>query len=98
MRIIWSPFAVERVTEIATYIAQDNSTAARRWVENLFAKVRLLETSPHSGRVVPESRREDIRELLYGNYRVIYHLEGSRLAVLTVRHGKQLLPIEEIEV
>ena len=95
MKIIWSPLAIDRATEIAEYIAQDNPSAARIWVETLFDKVQILKSSPKSGRVVPESHREDIRELIYGNYRIIYRAEKNKISVLTVRHGKQILPLEE---
>ncbi|MBC8318892.1 MAG: type II toxin-antitoxin system RelE/ParE family toxin [Desulfobulbaceae bacterium] len=97
MKIIWSPLAIDRTTEIAEYIAQDNQTAASNWVENLFDKVQLLKSSPRSGRIVPETHREDIRELIYGNYRIIYRVEKTKLSILTVRHGKQILPIEDIQ-
>jgi addiction module RelE/StbE family toxin len=97
MRIIWSPLAIGRTTEIAEYIAQDNPSAATSWVETLFDKVQLLKSSPKSGRRVPETHREDIRELIYGNYRIIYRVEKTKISVLTVRHGKQILPTEEIK-
>ena len=95
MKIIWSPLAIDRTTEIAEYIAQDNPSAAMIWVETLFDKVEILKSSPKSGRVVPESNRDDIRELIYGNYRLIYRVDKKILSVLTVRHGKQILPLEE---
>ena len=97
MKIIWSPLAIDRTTEIAEYIAQDNPSAAMIWVETLFDKVEILKSSPKSGRVVPESNRDDIRELIYGNYRIIYRVDKKILSVLTVRHGKQILPLEEIK-
>lgn len=96
MKIIWSPLAIDRTTEIAKYIAQDNPSAAKKWVENLFAKVEILKSSPQNGRVVPETHIDDIRELIYGNYRIIYRLGDQRVSILTVRHGKQILPIEDI--
>ena len=52
MNIIWSPLAIDRTTEIAEYIAQDNPSAALIWIETLFDKVQLLKSSPKSGRVV----------------------------------------------
>lgn len=97
MKIIWSPLAIDRATEIAEYIAQDNPSAATKWVTTLFDKVNLLKSSPKSGRIVPETHREDIRELIYGNYRIIYRAEKIKISVLTVKHGKQILPIEEIQ-
>jgi toxin ParE1/3/4 len=97
MKIIWSPLAVDRTSEIAEYIAQDSPSAASKWVETLFDKVQLLKSSPKSGRAVPETRREDIRELIYGNYHIIYRVEKNQLSILTVLHGKQILPVDEIQ-
>lgn len=97
MKIIWSPLAINRTTEIAEYIAQDSPSAATKWVAALFDKAQLLKTSPKSGRVVPEIHQEDIRELIYGNYRIIYRTEKNKISILTIRHGKQILPTEEIQ-
>ena len=36
MKIIWSPLAIERVSEIAEYIALDNPVAAEKWVDDIF--------------------------------------------------------------
>ena len=96
MKIVWSPLAIDRVTEIAKYIALDNPTAAQNWVEEVFNKVKTLKTSPKMGRKVPEVERDEIREILFGNYRIIYHISLQKISVLTVRHGRQILPTEEI--
>ena len=97
MKIIWSPLAIDRVTEIAEYISLDNAAASQHWVGTIFEKVSLLTTSAKMGRVVPEVGREAIREILHGNYRIVYRLETSRISILTIRHGKQILPVDEIE-
>ena len=96
MKIIWSPLAIDRVSEIAAYIAQENPTAAEKWIDTVFRKVEDLQDFPESGRVVPETENKAIRELIYGNYRLIYRLGEKRISVLTVRHGKQILPVDEI--
>ncbi|MDH3346616.1 MAG: type II toxin-antitoxin system RelE/ParE family toxin [Desulfobulbaceae bacterium] len=96
MKIIWSPLAIEKTTEIAEYIAKDNPSAATKWVETLFKKVTLLNSSPQQGRIVPETQQKEIRELIYGNYRIIYRLKNNTISILTIRHGKQILPLTEI--
>jgi len=96
VKIIWSPLSLERTAEIAEYISLDNPSAAERWVENIFNRVNVLQSSPKAGRKVPEIEREEIRELLYGNYRIIYRVEKSKISILTLRHGKQILPTDEI--
>ncbi|MBF0205117.1 MAG: type II toxin-antitoxin system RelE/ParE family toxin [Desulfamplus sp.] len=91
MKIVWSPLAIEKVEEISDYIAKDKPSAAEEWLNTLFAKVERLETSPKRGRMVPEINSESFRELIYGNYRIIYRIAKDQLAVLTIHHGKQLL-------
>ena len=96
MKVVWSPLAIDRAAEIAEYIARDKPSAADKWIDTVFSKVAQLEFSPESGRVVPEIKNAQFRELLYGHYRIIYRIEKKQISVLTIRHGKQILPIEEI--
>ena len=96
MRIIWSPLAVDRLSEIAEYIAMDNPAAAEKWVNMVFKKVEELQNFPESGRILPETENKSIREFIYGNYRIIYRVEKGAISVLTIRHGKQVLPMEDI--
>jgi len=96
VKVFWSPLAVERVTEIAQYIARDNPAAAEVWVNTIFSKVGDLKAFPRSGRLVPETNNHNIRDLIYGNYRIVYRIEKKRISILTVRHGKQMLPVDEI--
>ena len=96
MKIIWSPLAIERASEIAEYIAHDKPSAAENWINTVFSKVAKLKSSPESGRPVPEIPNNQFRELIYGNYRIIYRLEKNQISILTIRHGMQILPIDEI--
>ncbi|OGW24495.1 MAG: plasmid stabilization protein [Nitrospirae bacterium GWC2_42_7] len=96
MKIIWSPLAIDRASEIAEYIAQDKPSAAEKWISAVFSKVEQLKSSYKIGRVVPEIRNNQFRELIYGNYRIIYRIEKKQISILTIRHGKQILPIDEI--
>ena len=96
MKIQWSPLAIERMTEIAEYIALDSPIAANKWVNEIFDSAEKLLDFPEIGRAVPELRDQTIRELLKGNYRIIYKTEICIISVLTIRHGRQILPIEEL--
>ncbi|MBA4391240.1 MAG: plasmid stabilization protein [Syntrophus sp. (in: bacteria)] len=97
MKLLWAPLAIDRASEIAGYIAQDNPDAAENWVNSIFEKVEKLKAFPESGRIVPEANDSAIRELIYGNYRIVYRVEEKRLSVLTIRHGKQILPLNEVK-
>lgn len=65
MNLEWSPLALERVSEIASYIALDKPSAAETWVDGLFESVERLKSRPMSGRKVPEVGLERIREGLH---------------------------------
>ena len=39
------------------------------------------------GRMVPEAEEENVRELLFHNYRIIYRVETDGILILTVIHG-----------
>ena len=53
-----------------------------------------LEDHPLSGRVVPEVGDDAIRELIRGNYRIVYRLKQDVVEIVTVFHGARLLRLE----
>ena len=96
MRVVWSPLALDRASEIAVYISHDSAAAAEKWINMVFAKTGRLKTFPESGRIVPEINNNNFRELIYGNYRIIYRIERKQVSILTIRHFKQILPSDDI--
>ena len=96
MKIIWSPTAVNRFSDIIDYIAQDSPLQAEKWANKVLDAVKKLRTFPTSGVIVPEMRIKNIREILFGNYRIIYEVKKQYILILTVRHCKRLLDEEEI--
>ncbi len=97
MRLFWTEKARQDLQSIRRYIAADNPTAAKRWVDRLRTRARNALHAPYSGRKVPELIREDIRELIEGNYRIVYQVFEDRLVVLTVFEGHHLFPQEDID-
>lgn len=95
MTVEWSSLALDRVSDIARYIAKDKPDAAERWVNELFDSVERLADFPESGRVVPEVGVRRIRELIFGAYRVICSVKDD-VEILTLRRGSQLLRPSEI--
>jgi addiction module RelE/StbE family toxin len=91
MKLRWSAAAREDLKEIGRYIARDNPRAARRWVEHLRRRAQQAAEMPRSGRVVPELDRDDIREIIEGNYRIVYLIQPSSVDVLAVREGHRRL-------
>ena len=92
-RVIWTRQAVDDVEAIKTYVARDSDRYAGLLVERLVAAVGRLDLFPQSGRVVPEVGDESLREVIYGNYRVVYRLQAESVEVVTVYHAARLLRI-----
>lgn len=97
MKIIWSPLAVDQVRNIASYIALDKPVVAVKWAEKIFDSVELLSEHPEAGRVVPEIKRKNIRELVHDSYRIIYKIKPNEILVLVVKSYRQQLKGEEIK-
>jgi len=62
MKIICSPLAIDRASEIAEYIAQDKPSAAEKWINTIFSKVEQLKSSPEIGRIAPEIRNNQFAQ------------------------------------
>jgi len=97
MKLFWTETAKQDLKAIRHYIATDSPTAANRWVERLRKRARNALNAPLAGREVPEFSREDIRELIEKNYRIVYQVLVDRLVILTVFEGHQLFPEEKVD-
>ncbi|MFZ4618510.1 MAG: type II toxin-antitoxin system RelE/ParE family toxin [Rectinemataceae bacterium] len=87
----WTDRARRDLGDIRDYISRREGEAASRFVEGLLRRSLILEEQPRSGRRVPEFNTDDIRELIHGNYRIVYKLAGSEVHILTVFEGHMLL-------
>lgn len=94
MKVHWSARAVARLDAIHTYVAQDNPGAALRIVQHIARRAGQIAAFPNSGRSVPDYARDDVRELIEGEYRIVYRVGADRIDVLTVKHCAQRLPPE----
>lgn len=88
----WTPQSLEDVEDIALFIARDSEKYAKLQVHRFFLKTEILQTQPFAGRIVPEIGKKTIRELIQGNYRIIYKIvNANRIDILTVHHSRRLL-------
>jgi len=97
LKVIWSPLALDKLERTAKYIALDKPSAADKWVNDVFDRTDLLSSQPELGREVPELLDSSYREVVFGNYRIIYKIENE-INILTVRNSRQLLSSENIEL
>jgi toxin ParE1/3/4 len=87
MRLDWSEPAVRDLQDIHDYISRDSEYYASRFVERLLDAAEQLTAFPRLGRIVPEVRSPDTRELLFSSYRIVYRLERGRVLMVVGVHG-----------
>ena len=91
-KIRWTNLALDDLQAIHDYVAQDSSKYADRLMDKIIERVDVLEQHPKIGRKVPEFDNELIRELIEGNYRIIYRIESEdRVGIARVHHAARLL-------
>ncbi|MCK4559785.1 MAG: type II toxin-antitoxin system RelE/ParE family toxin [Calditrichia bacterium] len=91
MKLKWSPLALERLIEIVNYIAEDKPIASKNFAQSIFKSIEKLKRFPKLGRIVPELNKPAYREIIIGNYRIIYMISDDIITILTIRHGKRIL-------
>ena len=92
VKIIWSFFALDNIEEIVEFISKDYVRYAERTAEKIYSRIQVLKQYPLSGRVVPEKSDEKVRELIEGNYRIIYEIiTEDEILILTIHHSSKYL-------
>lgn len=94
VKLIWTDQAINDLNDIGDYIAENFEKYAKLTIEKLFEKTNLLKTFPQAGRIVPEKNEENIRELIEGNYRIIYEIVSpNQINILTIYHSARNLKL-----
>ncbi len=92
-----APRARRDVIKIGDFIARDKPMAATEWVRRLIGTAERIAHFPSSGRVVPEVDRSDVREVILENYRIVYFVGATRIAILTVFESHRLLTADDVD-
>jgi plasmid stabilization system protein ParE len=71
-RIVWTLKAAEEYKSAIEYIAAEAPVAARRLAQRIMRRVKSLRKFPGRGSFVLEDKARRYRELIEGNYRIIY--------------------------
>jgi len=96
MKVVWTEQAWERLLAIERFIGRDDPRAATRFVDKLIERGDGLVDHPEQGRRLSELPESGLRELIVGNYRIVYRRMRESVEVLTVFEGHRLLRIDEL--
>jgi toxin ParE1/3/4 len=92
VEITWSDTAKENLHDIFDFIAKDSIYYAEKEIDNIDERLKVLHSFPLSGKVVPEYNNDSVRELIQGNYRIMYKIySGEAITILTVHHHSRLM-------
>lgn len=87
--ILWTLSARDDLRATFEYISLDSPTYAAASVERFLDAVDRLRKYPRLGRVVPEYRDTSLRELIVGNYRIVYRLRRQQVRIVAVVQGSR---------
>jgi plasmid stabilization system protein ParE len=88
-RVVVPPEAAEELDEVVGWIARQAPENAIRWYERLLDSIRSLADFPQRCPVAPEAASVgmEIRQLLFGDYRILFTISGKVVQALHVRHA-----------
>ena len=86
-KVEWTEKAWNDLEIVADYIARDSPYYAAALVREVRDAARSLAFFANRGRKVPEFEAISLRELLVGNYRLIYQVSEKKVFVVAFIHG-----------
>jgi plasmid stabilization system protein ParE len=91
VEVIWSRKAILDLDRICDALARFSESAAQELRDRVTARSWQLGRFPESGRIVPEFQTPLVRELIEGDYRIIFERFADRVEVIGVLHGRMTL-------
>lgn len=98
VKLVWTELSTEDLKVIFDYIAKDSVRYASITVNKIYNRAQDIIDNPYAGRVVPEINIEVIREVISGNYRIVYKIINEfQVDILRVYHSARKLKADALE-
>ena len=92
VKVVLSKTARFDLKEILDYIKRDSLKYAILEKQKIQDTIDKLPKQPLSGRIVPELNNENLRELIFRNYRIIYEIVSEKqINILSIHHHARLI-------
>ena len=92
VQVTWTRRARTDLDGISAYVAQGSPFYAERLEKDIFQRSLVLEQHPRIGHPVAEVNDQSVREIHFGDYRIIYWLASEEdIAILAVIHSQRIL-------
>jgi plasmid stabilization system protein ParE len=92
--------AEREAAQACDWIAERDPTQADRWLRELQIVLQSLREYPERCPLAPEGRLflREIRQLVFGDHRILFRIELTRVVILHIRHGaRSTLPADPID-
>lgn len=98
VKIVWTEISTVDLKEIFDFIADDSVRYALITTQKIYQRAQEIVENPFLGRTVPEFNEKFIREIIEGNYRIIYRIKSEiQVDILRVFHSARLLSRKSIK-
>ncbi len=85
LKVIWAESALSDLEQVVRFIATEDLEAARKLGNSLIQRVEQVASFPRSGRIVPETSNDNVREIILTPYRVVYEISEKNQALYVLR-------------
>ena len=86
----WTDRAISALDGIFEHLNREAPFYAEHIVQQIIESADRLEQHPLSGRKVPETEREDIREVIFQHYRIIYWVvNNNQVDIIGIVHDRR---------
>lgn len=93
--INWTVQAVNDLKSIYEFIANNSKRYADIQINLILKSVELIKENNQIGRVVPELQNYKIREIIKGNYRIVYLIVNqSQIYIVPVHHSSKAFKLD----
>ena len=94
VKITFASSAVEDLEGIQAYYNSEGvPEAGKQLVGEIIEQVERLAVHPLSGRIVPEFNVEDLQEIIYSPFRIVYRYQKKRIRIVRIWRSERRLTI-----
>lgn len=86
-QIVWSKLALKDLEHIYDFIALESTYYAQKTIEQFLIRVEILADYPQIGKDVNEYLKNNVKELIEGNYRIFYRINKNNISIIRVHHS-----------
>ncbi|NOR74014.1 MAG: type II toxin-antitoxin system mRNA interferase toxin, RelE/StbE family [Draconibacterium sp.] len=88
VRINWTFLAKDDLKNISDYISNDSKKYAKLQVLKIMRRTQILKSHVRIGKVVNELQNQNNREIVSGNYRIIYKIvTETQIDIISIHHS-----------